>query len=248
MEADQQNHVRIIFIIVLIVLVILGLSTGSLYTSAALLLFGAWFWFIAFNERNQNEELEAIWSELARQTGLTFVPSKRSLLSYIAPRLFGEYRGRYVSISLEMEGGGEYESPTTFTKIAPQVINQAHVSLETKEKWWLTRRAGKRDILSGNHEFDRRFRVSGTPPDFAQRAIHLPALQNILLLDESQDKIMKTVYSRPTIKLKDWDLICLVHGVLTHVEVQTAMLNMLCDLADLAEQSGSNPAESSWRD
>jgi hypothetical protein len=221
-----------------------------------LLLLGAWFWFTESYERNREKEVETIWSALAQQSGLTYVPGKRSFLSYIPPRLFGEYRGRQVSVSLEIEGtSGEYDTPGVFTKIALQLINSAHVSFEIKEKWLLTRRVRKMDILSGNHEFDQHFRVSGTPPEFAQRAINLPELQNILLLDESESKMMKTAYalswvssSRPSIKLKGWDIVCLVQGVLRRVDGQLAMLNTLCDLADLAEQSGSHSAESSWRD
>lgn len=257
MEADQQkHHGRITFMIVVILTMILSLITDSLCAPVLLLLFGAWFWFTESFERDREKELEIIWSELARQTGLTYIPGKRSFPSHIFPHLYGEYRGRYVSMSLEIEGSrDEYDISRVFTKIALQVINPAHLSLEISEKWLLTRRIWKKEILSGNSEFDQRFRVTGKPPEFVQRAINMPDLQNILLLDESQSKIMKAAYalswassSRPTITLKGWDLVCLVHGVLTLVDVQIAMLNMLCDLADLAEQTGSDSAVSDWMD
>jgi hypothetical protein len=199
--------------------------------------------------------VETIWSELARQTGLTYVPSKQSFLSFISPRLFGNYRGRYVSMTLEVEGGsGEYDVPTVFTKTTLQVINHAHLSLDIRDRRSLLRRAGKNDIRSGNDELDRRFQARGTPSEFVQRTIDLPDLQNILLSDESQSRIMKTAYalswvsySRPTIALKDWDLVCRVQGVRTAVYAHTAMLNMLCDLAELAEQAVSDSADSARR-
>ena len=257
MEVGQQNNRgRIIFTIVIVLMVFLSLRADSLWIVVALLLFGAWFWFIESDERTRAKELEAIWSRLALQIGLTYVASKRSFLSLTSPRVFGEYRGRFVSITLEIEdGSSEYDTARVFTKITLQVINRTYVSLEIKEKGLLTRRAGKREILSGNNEFDRRFRVIGIPPEFAQRVLRLPDLQSILLRDESQNKMMKTAFalswassSRPTLTLKDWDLVCLVHGVLTVVDAQIALLNMLCDLADLAEQSGSDSADSDWMD
>lgn len=259
MEVERQNHRgRIFFMIVLILMLLMlifGLRTDWVCLPAALLLFGAWFWFTESCERNRAKEVETIWSELARQTGLTYVPSKPSFLSFTSPRLFGEYRGRYVSMTLEVEGGsGEYDVPTVFTKITLQVINRAHLSLDIRERCSLLRRAGKNDIRSGNHEFDRRFQVRGRPSEFVQRTIDLPDLQNILLSDESQSRIMKTAYalswvsySRPTIELKDWDLVCRVQGVPTLVYAQTAMLNMLCDLAELAEQMDSDSADSARR-
>ena len=249
MEVDRQNHHgRVIFMIVLILMFVLSLTTDSLCIPAVLLLFVAGFWFTASDERNEDRELEEIWSELAGQTGLTYVSGKRSFLSFLSPRLSGEYRDRDVSITLEIEsGGGEYDTPRVFTKITLQVINHAHLSLDIRERPPIFSRVGKNDIRSRNHEFDRHFRVRGTPPEFAQRAIELPDLQNLLLSDESQSRIKKMAYalswassSRPSIKLKDWDLICLVHGVLTLVDVQITMLNMLCDLAELAEQTASD--------
>lgn len=250
------NLGHIIFIIALILMIIFSAKTDWPSVLVALLIFGVWAWFTETQEREQQQGVDKIWSELARQTGLTYIPSKKSFLRiYIPPSIQGEYRGHYVSLALVYEGGGgEYDAPRVFTKISLLVRNRAHFSLEIKERWFLARRVGRHDVTSGNGEFDRRFRVRGTPQEFAHRAIRLTDLQSMLMLDESQNKIMKMAYvfswassSRPTIKLNESDLICLQHGVLTLVSAQTAMLNMLCELAELVEKMETELTSSDTR-
>lgn len=51
----------------------------------------------------------------------------------------------------------------------------------------------------------------------------------------------------PTFELKDESLICRQNGELTSTEDQVALLNLLCDLVDLAERGGSESANEEAR-
>ena len=237
----QNNPAFVIFFTIFILIVVFSSKSDWICSFLILLLFGVWFWLDQAHEEKQKTELENIWSELARETGLKYVARKRSFLSSSSPRVRGEYRGVYVSIDYVIEGGGgEYDAPSGFTKFTLMVSNHSRFSLKINEEWIFLRRFGKHPVLSGNEEFDRYFHVRGIPPQFVQRAIRLTSLQDMLLSDISQSKMMENPYPlswssscRPSIKLDGSDLICMVQGVYKLVSVQTDMLNMLCDLAQL---------------
>lgn len=242
----QNNLSFFIFFTIFVLIIVFGPKTDWICNLPVLLLFGVWFWFVQTYERNQETELEKIWSELARETGLKYIPRKGSFLSSSPPRVRGEYRGVYLSIDYVIEGGGgEYDAPVGFTKIMLLVRNRSRFSLKINDEWIFLRRFRKHYVLSGNEEFDQHFRVRGAPMEFVHKAIRLTGLPDMLLFDESQSKMMKNPYPlswsgpcRPSIKLDGSDLICMVHGVYKLVSVQTDMLNMLCDLAQLVEQMG----------
>ena len=242
-----QKNLGFIIVIVAFTLIFMFFAKSDwLIYLLGILVFGGWIWLGRTYEGNQETKLEKIWSELARETGLAYIPGKGSFLSTSYPKVQGEYRGVSIFMEYVVEGGGgEYDAPAGFTKSKLLVKNHGRFSLEINSNWILPRRFRKHDVFSGNHEFDRHFQVKGTPQEFVHRATHLAGLQELLLSDKSQSKILENPYpfswsgySRPSIKLDGLDLICTIRGVYKLMSIQTDMLNLLWDLAQLTEQMG----------
>jgi hypothetical protein len=184
------------------------------------LIVGVWLGFrlIQRNIRKRNE----IWSELARQTSLDFKP-----MGFLtSPSVSGEYRGRH--LSLARISVGDWESQGLITQLNVRVNNHGRVSLTIRGRWILDRLLGRSDVSSGNDYFDRSFSVKGSPLPFVQEALQ------IIVRRESR-LFTLLISNRPSIWLKGPSLIC-SPAELAHVADLIALFDLLCDLADLAEQ------------
>lgn len=210
-----------------------------------LLIFGASISIpLLIDGRRRQDKLCRIWSELARDVGLSFNPGSRSFFwNYNPPSLGGKYRGRFISIAKVVEScGGEYAVSSVHTKISLLVINPANFLLTVRDKGLLAKVLRRKGVVSGDKHFDRQFTVEGSPREFVQRAVMLIVGQSGLMLNRPQQVIMLTEYpfqwrtwSRPSIEFKGSGLVCYQSGILADVKLQTAFLDLLCDLAELAE-------------
>lgn len=248
MQPSHSLEKKTVFtlMIVAFILILIFFAGPDLNCLFGLLLVGGLIWLGRMYEANQEATLEKNWLELARETGLAYIPGKGSFFSYTHPKLQGEYRGVFTSIEYRVEGGGgEYDVPVGFTMVRMVVRNDDHSSLEINSNWMLLGKFRKHKVLSGNDEFDRHFQVRGTPQELIYRVIRLTHLQNMLLLDRSQSKIMRnpypfswSSYCSPSIQLKGTEITCELQGVYQLVSAQVAMLNVLCDLVELVAQMG----------
>jgi hypothetical protein len=140
-------------------------------------------------------------------------------------------------------GGYEGTIPAVFTRIWLEVKNRGGCQLHVSSKWFLSRIFSSRQVNSGDPDFDLRFSFKGQPAEFLQRAMQL-IVHHPILLDRPDEVIMLTDYplswvnwSRPSIHLEGGELVCMQSGVPTQVSGQISMLDLLCDLAELAEKS-----------
>ncbi len=190
-------------------------------------------------------QLRQAWSELAERTGLTFDPGQRGLFGIgWEPMVYGEYHGRRLAMAklVVPECSGDVCLPAVYTQISLRVFSPRGFLLNLEEKHIFARLFRKKDVASGAEDFDKHFIAQGSPSEFVQKALRRIVLQKAILLQRPKGVIMLTdnsfsgtSWSRPSINLKGSNLVCRMSGVLTDVGVQIAFLDLLCDLAELAE-------------
>jgi hypothetical protein len=88
------------------------------------------------------------------------------------------------------------------------------------------------EISSGNLGFDRRFSVTGSPHEYLQGAVDL-------IVQSDPHLFAWILRNFPSVELKGERLVCDQNAELTNVDDQIALLNLLCDMAELAEKMGS---------
>jgi hypothetical protein len=205
-------------------------------------------------EQSHYDVLSEAWSALAQQAGLSFIPASKSMFGNYGPAsVRGQYRGRNISIKKVFEvlefPFGKYDDDDiylVFTQISFSVTNPANFSLSVGENVWRPKPVVEGWIASGDKEFDRYFALKGWPREFLQKSVNLIMPRKSLLLQRPPRTIQLTTnplgstsWRRPSIELKGSELVCRQHGVLTDVHKQIALLNLLCDMAELAEGMGS---------
>ena len=183
-------------------------------------------WLAILRSKETKRQVEA-WSELARQTGMTYTPR------YL-PGVHGEYRGRYLSIALITSGDVDHEYMIyQNASIQVNVQNSACFALSIQGKRVLDYIEPASDFSSGSLDFDRHFHAIGVPHGYVQAA-----LQRIV---RSEACLLKWIMRNfPSIELNGETLTFSQNGELTSVNDQLALLDLLCDLAELTEKMGSN--------
>jgi hypothetical protein len=194
-------------------------------------------WLAILRGKETQRQVEA-WPELAQRTGLTYTPATKPQKwwdsSVYPPNVHGEYRGRYLSLDSITMDRGRIDIPVyQNTSISLNVENYAPCSLSIQAKNALDYIRKPIELPSGNLDFDRCFTVTGSPREYvlaaADRIIH------------SDPRLFAWIMQKfPSIELKGENLVCDQNGELTNVDDQIALLNLLCDLAELAENLGSN--------
>ena len=193
-------------------------------------------------------ELGEMWSELANRSGLTYEPGYEDVDSvFQGPlgdpmRVWGDYRGRYIYMGRVAYGsrdgysvGDDYPSVVN-TKIRLDVQNSALVSLDIHQKGWLRKLIGSGKLSGWGEDLDQRLSIAGQPQEFLQSASELIG---------RADPSLKTwmIDYHPPIRLAQSHLTCEL-GKLTDIHIQTALLDLLCDLAELAEKMRSEAGAS----
>jgi hypothetical protein len=186
--------------------------------------------WLALSRRNEVQKQVDAWLEVSQRTGLTFDPNIFNIpkVPYHYPGLRGEYRDR--SLTVKLFGDSERnEPPNTFITI--DLKHQASFSLSIQARRVLDYIYKTTEFPSANQDFDRRFSVRGSPHEYVQEAVDLIVRSDPPLLAW----IMR---SFPYIELKGENLFCSQNSELTNLDDQIALLNLLCDLAELAEKIG----------
>jgi hypothetical protein len=193
---------------------------------------------------NKHKKLIAIWAEFARHTDLDLDPGRMYYIgNSIPPSVSGIYRNRKVSISKYVRHQAAYEGsiPVVFTCMSLEVKNLTGASLTINSKSFMNRLFGSRGVSSGDHQLDEHYQIDGQPDNFIRSAVRLIALHRELL-ERPKGIIMRTDYplsttnwTRPSIYLKESQLVCFQSGVPTNIPNQVRLLNLLCDIAEIAE-------------
>ena len=187
-------------------------------TGVILALFIIILCWLALSRRQEVQKQINAWPELALRTGMTYTPGYS---------VHGEYRGRCLSLIFDRELIG------STTRISLDVLNSFRCSLFIQAKSVLDYIRKNAEVSSGNQEFDRHFSVTGSPRQYAQGAVNLIVHSDSHLLAWIMQK-------SPSVELKGEHLGCDQNGELTNVDDQLALLNLLCDLAELAEEMESD--------
>ncbi len=214
--------------------------------------------YLSTRSQAQREELAGIWSGLAEATGLTLDPRNDLLPAYGAsaqPALTGSYRGRPTTVGVSVSVGDRDSGlpPNVYFVTTLRVANLGHLTLTIRAKGGLAKWQALPPANSGNRAFDRRYSVKGTPTDFTEAALALIVKRTPITLSRPSNVVLMThpdatgfsraTWQLPSIELEGSDLICVQHGALKHVHDQIALLDMLCELANLAEDtSAGSPA------
>ena len=190
-------------------------------------------WMALFVRAEVQRQLKA-WPELARRTGLTYDANVFNVPKglYPYPGLRGEYRGRTVSIKLFGDADADHNEPPN-TIVSLHLQNCASLSFSMQAKMLQGSIPGPRELSSGSLSFDQRFSITGSPPEFLQTAVRR-------IIGGDPGLLAWILRNRPSLQLQGDTLSCRQNGVLTKVDDQNAFLDLLCDLAELAEKTGTN--------
>ncbi len=186
-------------------------------TGVAVAILGLPFVLIVwFFERRKRDRL-ANWREI----GLTpRVTDWQTLLS--AESLVGVHRGRSLTMFLSDE-------PPTYTTIR---IHVTSISLLTIAPKWPS--SGLFTFFApSSQSIEDSFSIQSFPPSLAARALALPRLPAILLSRPE-----------PTIRLRAGELRFERPGYFPDLKEAVALFDILCDLADIIEQSPNPPGAS----
>lgn len=195
---------------------------------------------------HKQKRLVEIWSEFAQQTGLKIDRGTIYFLgNSIPPSVSGVYRGRRVSVSKYVQYEASYEGsiPVVFTCTSIDVKNPGAAYLAITPKSLMGRLFKTEGISSGDQQLDKRFKFDGHPADFLRKALRL-FVQHSMSFEHPKGVILRTDspltitnWARPSIYLQGLALTCFQSGVLTDVQGQVQILNLLCDLAELVEET-----------
>jgi hypothetical protein len=183
--------------------------------------------WLALARRSKTIKQVDAWSELTQRIGLIYTPAK----NLYPPSVHGEYRGRSLSINLFIYGDRDNTFALIYqnTSIALEVENHSGLSLSIQARRDRVRKSNNMEFSSGSQNFNRLFSVTGSPSEFIQRAVDLVV--------QSDPRLFAwLIRSLPSIELKGERLVCDQNSELTNVDDQNDLLDLLCDLADLAEK------------
>lgn len=188
-------------------------------------------WLALARRRETIRQVEA-WLELSQRTGLTCTPGY--------PRsVRGEYRGRSLQLALFTFGDPDHDAPVfQNTSIRLDVQNCARFSLSIQAKSVLDYTDKQMAASSGILDFDRHYKIMGSPRAYMQGVVDLIVQSEPHLLEWMMRKF-------PSIELTGEHLICEQNSELTNVDDQIALLNLLCDMAELAEKTGRDNVKQS---
>lgn len=183
--------------------------------------------WLALARRSEAIRQVDAWSELAQHTGLIYTPAN----NLYPPSVHGEYRGRSLSINLFIYGDRDKTFALIYqnTSIALEVENHPGLSLSIQARRDRVRKSNNMEFSSGSQDFDRLFSVTGSPREFIQKAVDLVVQSNPRLLTW----IMRSL---PSIELKEGKFVYDQNGELSNVDDQIALLDLLCNMAELAEK------------
>lgn len=163
------------------------------------------------------------WHELAALTDLSYKPPTGSWSNRSQPHMTGIYGGRYLKLDLVKVAHGVVDDGIALyrTRIVLSMQSKLHSSLSLQRRWlfWSS------DNQFDDEEFDRYFVVESQPQDFALRALASPELRQRLI----EAKVVK-------LKLSDLGLSLEKSGVENNVDRLRMLFDLVCDLADTAEQ------------
>ncbi len=245
---SKMNIGLIIFVFMgTIMLLISIVDKSGMWPFVAASLFGLGVLGWVMNKRIHGQELEAAncMQELARRTGLVFDRARfLTIRTDAAPVLYGEYRGFYIALSLVMDSW-QSEIPRIFTRTSLMVDDGGATSLQIRERKLVGRKIRSQGILSGDEPFDHKYHAGGAPAEFVQHALKLILRHPRLFRVKPEELTLLvryplswTSWSQPSITMENSTLVSLQHGVVTRVDHQKEHLDLLCDLAELAERQG----------
>lgn len=179
--------------------------------------------FIPRALRQRAAQAEA-WKQFAQRSGLLLNAAELdSGGSPASPVVSGEYRGRRVSLFKDVTEYFAYDGsiPVVHTVLSLGVENAHDYQLAFQ---------------------GRSFKHRGDPPEFVEKALRLLEA-NSELFNHRRGATMLTEavltlvnWKPPSIILKGRELTCTQSGVPTDIPHQVELLNVLCDLAELAER------------
>lgn len=160
------------------------------------------------------------WEEFARKNNLTF--SKGLITS--RPKVTGVYRNRALkletySVHSGYSAQGNPDSPYTRVTIS----SKSKVRLQVKTHGMLDQMLDTKEVEIGSETFKHKYQVSANAPDKVH-AILTAAVQSAIL--ENKVNWMKLDYGSLALR---------VAGVETHPQTLTALCNLACNVAQLAE-------------
>ena len=189
-------------------------------------------WLALLRRQDVRRQVNA-WPELARRTGLTFDPNifNIPLRNYRLPGLRGEYRNRSLTVKLITSGDLDSDNPIILqnTSISLNVENSAGLSLSIQAKGFRDYICKVKQVPSGNLGFDRRFSATGSPREYVQAVVDR-------IVQSDPHLLAWMMRSSPSMELKGDHLTCSQNGELTNVDDQIAFLDLLCNIAELAEK------------
>ncbi len=164
-------------------------------------------------------------AELRQLTRLSNAPSVS--YGFLEKRIEfnGQYRGRSLTLSDVWGWNPDETPPVPWTTLTVRVSNTARYRLDIRESLPLDKWLRPRRVLTGSDEIDRRFHLEGHPPEFVRQAIRL---------------ILETgvAWGDCRVSLEGPRLTCRWPRALKDTNVRIADVNLLCDLARLAELMG----------
>lgn len=190
--------------------------------------------WLALSRRKELQKQVDAWPKLSQRTGLAYTPATMTQKwwdsSVYPPSVRGEYRGRFLSMA-QISSNTDSSFPYQNATISLNVRNGAHFSLSIQAKKVLAYIHKTVEVRSGDTDFDRRFSAIGSPCEYVLGAADL--------IIRSDPRLLAWIMrSFPSIELKGENLFCSQNSELTNLDDQIALLNLLCDLAELAEKMG----------
>lgn len=169
------------------------------------------------------------WGEFAREMGLTF--NRGGALRSHSVR--GTYRGRQVHEAKLTVGFGD--DPERADGLSLHVENSGKFELSIQPWPWIFRAIGAYHPATAKQPLKGSFNLAGSPQQYLDRAIDL--------IESCDPRLLATLMTHPPhIQLKGSRLV-FVPADPTQMNDTITILNLSCDLVELAEQmGGQSPA------
>ena len=166
------------------------------------------------------------WPELAALTGLSYKPPTGPWSNRSQPHVTGMYRGHYLKLDLVKVAHGVVDDGIALyqTRIVLSMKSKLYSSLSLERRWWFWS-AGNQIDDEDFKEFGRYFVIENQPKDFAVRVLASPELRQRLM----KAKVLK-------LKLSDLGLSFEKSGVESNIDSLRMLFDLVCDLANTAEQ------------
>jgi hypothetical protein len=164
------------------------------------------------------------WADLAERLGLNFEPG-----SYIFSRPIVSGTHLHHQVKLDSFTRSSGRSSTTYTRIIVYLSSAANFSLTLTEEGVFSRigkAIGMQDVQVGDDEIDRRYTIRSQPEDAARRVLFSLGMRQRLLEAPPLH-----------IELRGMEVIYERRGFETDPNKLTALLDLMCALADAAERA-----------